>query len=237
MIMETNEQKKMMKTETTLLTDCGSQKLPHSTHKRTLRLIVSQTDAFLRRAPPLWGIDRQEACMWALRAVCEKCPLGKAAVKNTIYKALRRLLDESEKNHIRLVPASVRAAEQKAKDAGLDRDRLMQNAYLNYTENVMLYSQQTTCRLIDSEAVRLVLRGLSEEDRTVCRRHLKCGSVKKAATSVGMSEKSYERHVWEPTRMRFRELWKQIDQKNLAEALSSNPSVFGGGSLCCLIDK
>ena len=218
----------------TLIMDCGSKKLPRSIHPRTIRLVTKLTAQKLGSNPRLWGIDKAEALMWVLRAVAEKHPLGIEAVRRVIRDAINKLKDESDKNHVRLVPSCVRNAEKAARNLGHETETPVQTAYREFLDDYALASQKKAFRIADRMAVRWVYARLTKEEKAVCRLYIANRfSVKRAAESLGQSETTYRREVWNPMRDHFRELWKQVDWKKLAEKVSSNPYVFAGGSGCC----
>lgn len=210
-----------------MILDCGNSR-HRKNHQRIIRLVEKLTANYLYKHPKLWGIDRQEAFLWVLREVWREFPKNTEAAKRVIFKALNRLGDESDKNEVRLRPATARKAEKDATTRGVDHDMPVQAALREFNDDLVLLSQESAFRDLDVYAVRWVFKKLSKDDKLVCLRHLRYKSVKKAAQSQNMSEKTYERHVWNPTRMRFRELWAKVDWKKLAEMVSSNPYICAG---------
>ena len=218
----------------TMIQDCGSKKLPRSIHPRTIRLVTRLTAKFLAQNSRLWVMSRNDVLIAVLEAVAEKRPLGETAVRKVIWDTLNgKVKNDSKANRVRLVPCQVRNAEDEARRNGLETSTPAQAAYREFLNDFALYSQRSAFRHADRLAVRWVYGKLTKEEKAVCRRYVANRfSVKRAAESVGKSETTYRREEWDPMRDHFRELWKQVDWKKLAEVSSSNPYVFAGGNGC-----
>ena len=218
----------------TLLLDCGSEKLPHSVHPRTIRLATRLTAKFLAQNSRLWGMSRKDVLLAVLEEVAKRRPLGEAAVRKAIWDTLNgKIKNESRANRVRLVPCHVRKAEEESRHNGLETSTPMQAAYREFLDDFALFSQRSAFRHADRLAVRWVFGKLTKGEKAVCRLYVAYRySVKRAAESVGKSETTYRREAWNPMCDHFRELWKQVDWKKLAEVSSSNPYVFAGGNGC-----